>query len=122
MKKLLLLALLCSPACAHTPPNLTPQAVVAFRGTQVIGYLDKVRDAADAAHHTTPPLLSAKTTLQIVNWHQAAITVVHDAKDGWQAAVLSGLAGLKAQLTADEQQTVGPYIDAARIILASVTQ
>ncbi len=113
---------LALPSCAKTPPNLTPQAVVAFHGTQVIHYLDRVRDAANDAHKTTPPLLDAKTTLTIVQWHEATIKVVHEAAAGWQAATLKALDELPKQLSAHDQQVVAPYIAAAKVILQQVTQ
>lgn len=120
MKKILLLALLLTPACAHTPPNLSPQAVIAFHGTQVIGYLDKVRDAADAAHKTSPPLLDAPTTLKIVSWHRDAIIVVHAAKDGWLTATATGLNALNAELSPQAKQVLAPYIAAAQAIFVSM--
>src|SRR3954464_12339020 len=97
---LIALALACSAsACAKAPPNLTPQAVAAFHGTQVIQDLGRIRDAADAAHKTVPPLLDAATTLKIVNWHQSAITVVHAAPAGWKTTVLASLDELDKSLS-----------------------
>lgn len=118
----LVLLLLTLVGCQHAPPNLTPQAVVAFHGTQVIHDLDRIRDAADAAHKTTPPLIDAATELKIVNWHQSAIVIVHSAPAGWQASVGASLEQLEKQLSDKDKQVVGPYIAVAKAILAEVAK
>jgi hypothetical protein len=128
LRRGLTLGLIClclslpSLGCQHAPPNLSPQAVAAFHGTQVIHDLDRIRDAADAAHHTTPPLLDAATTLKIVTWHQSAITVVHAAPSGWKATVLSSLDQLNTNLTDKDRQVIAPYVALARGVLQEVGQ
>lgn len=109
-------------ACAKTPPNITPEAVVAFHGAQVTHYLDRVRDAANDAHHTTPPLLDAVITLKIVDWHQGAIVVVHEAKKGWQAVVIKSLDVLSADLSPHDREVVAPYFAAAKLVINEVVQ
>lgn len=106
--------------CAgNPPPNLTPQAVRAWHGTRLIKDLDIVRDAATAAHETTPPLLSAKDTLSVVEWHQAAIVIVHDAKDGWKAALRSSVGELRKKLPPDAWSAIAPY---AQLVLTLLDQ
>lgn len=104
-------------SCAKAPPNITPQAVIAFHGSQVIHVLDEIRDAADKAHHTTPPLIDARTQLKIVGWHQDAITIVRATPNGWKATVLDGLVTLKANLSAHDWQVIAPYVALAEILL-----
>lgn len=116
----ILLVVLLASGCGKTPPNLTPAAVAAFHGTQVIQYLDRVRDAANDAHKTVPPLLDAQVTLKIVNWHQSAITVVHATPAGWQATVTASLDELMKGLNAHDQQVVAPYIAAAKLVIHEV--
>ncbi len=107
-------------SCQQPPPNLTPAAVVAFRQTEIVKDLDRVRDIAVDAHQTTPPLLTAEVTKEIVTWHQTAIRLVHDRAANWQAAVLQGLDELQRHLSAHDRQLLAPYLVAVRTLLAEV--
>ncbi len=107
-------------ACAAPPPNLTPAAVVAFRQTEIVKDLDRVRDVANDAHHTAPPLLTAEVTKEIVTWHQTAIRLVHDRSANWQSAVLQGLNELQRHLSEHDRQLLAPYLVAVRTLLAEV--
>lgn len=74
--------LLLSPACAsNVPPNLSPQAAAAWRGTRVIHVLDVFRDAAIDANAQQPPLLSTDVTRSIVRFHLASIEIVKNGPD-----------------------------------------
>lgn len=131
MRRILLLGVFCASlgvggvagySCATAPPNITPQAVVAFHGTQVIHALDQVRDTAHAAHGTIPPLISAQTDLKVVTWHESTITVVRAARDGWIADVLTALDRLKNDLSPVEWQVVAPYVALAKTLLTEVSR
>ena len=113
---------LIGSGCAKAPPNLTPQAVVAFHATQAITVLDHVRDAADNAHKTTPPLISAQVNLKVATWHESAVTIAHEAKHGWQKAVIVGLDGLQHDLVPSDWAIVAPYVALAKTILTEVSQ
>jgi len=118
---IILAALLTSIALfgcgAAQPPNLTPQATIAFHGTQIIKDADRLREVAVSAHATVPPLLSAEETLTIVNWHKAAITTIHDAPSGWKNTVLTGLDQAVQALSPKARQTVLPYVGLVRALL-----
>ncbi len=118
----LVLVLTLTSGCASLtpPPTLTPEAVIAFHALEVIHDLDRIRDVAVAAHQTSPPLLDAATTLQIVTWHEGAITVAHSATQGWKAAVATSLNALNANLPAHAKQVIGPYVEVAYTILREV--
>lgn len=118
MRPLLLALMLVLPACTTPPPNLTPDALVAFRGTQIIHDLDRIRDVANEAHSTSPPLLNASVTLEIVEWHRTAIRLVHDHGANWQAAVMHGLDDLQAHLSAKDRHVIAPYLQAVRVLLS----
>ena len=62
MKRALIVLLMLAvvPACTKTPPELTPEAAIAFQSTRVIKVLDVVRDAAIAANELVPPIISTK--------------------------------------------------------------
>lgn len=121
MKLFLLVLCLSLSACAsHVPPNLNPEATRAWYGTQIIKALDHVRDAVDDAHHTTPPLVDAGTDLKVVQWHQTAVTIVHEAKVGWRNALDASLTGLQANLPPDIWTLIDPYVRLAQSILREV--
>jgi len=113
-----LLALIAG--CATPPPNLTPAAVVAFRQTEIIRDLDRVMEVANDAHHTVPPLLSAEVALEVVNWHQTAVDLVHNKGANWQAAAMQGLDELQRKLSAHDRQILAPYLSAVRVLLTEV--
>ncbi len=116
----MLSAILSLSACWDAPPNITPSAVVAFRQTEIVKDLDRVRDIAVDAHQTTPPLLTAEVTKEIVAWHQTAIRLVHDRAANWQAAVMQGLDELQRHLSEHDRQLLAPYLVAVRTLLAEV--
>jgi len=107
-------------SCAKAPPNLTPQAVIAFHSTQVIKALDVVMETAHAAHGTTPPLISAQTDLKIIAWHQQAIVIARDAPSGWRQLVTDGLVTLKANLSPQDWQVIAPYVALAQTLLKEI--
>lgn len=114
------IALGVAPACTHAPPNLTPLATRAFYATQVIHDLDRVRDAANDAHKTVPPLIDAKDTLAIVQWHESAITVAHDAKDGWKTALDASIPALQKNLSPATWQVIAPYVTLVQNIIKEI--
>lgn len=119
---LLTSTILTSAGCAKAPPNLTPQAVTRFHHTQVVRYLDAVRDAANDAHHTNPPLLDAQWTLKVVNWHTAAVKIVKAAGAGWKEALYAGMGELLKDAPADAQNLLMPYLTSAKLVIQAVTQ
>jgi len=103
--------------CAKAPPNLTPEPTRAFYGTQVIHDLDRLREVAVSAHATTPPLVSAEDTLEIVKWHESAIVTVHAGGAGWKAAVGAGLDQALTRISPAARQLVAPYVAIVKALL-----
>jgi len=122
----LTLILLCAltlftPGCTNNPPpNLSPAATTAFQNTQIQKALDLIRDVAQDANATTPPVLSTNTARQVTLWHQSAITVVHARGAGWQSAVFTSLDELATHLSAADKPRLVPYIALAKTLLAEV--
>lgn len=117
---MLILALLVLPSCGSTlqpkaPPNLTPQVTAEFYATYAIKDLDVVRDFANDASKTTPPIVGKATLLVVVNWHESIVNVIHASPGGWKPAVLASLTELEGKLSAAERSTFKPYIDGARV-------
>lgn len=110
----------CATLAPKPPPGLTPAAVSAFYGTQVIQDLDLARDFVHAGHQTTPPVFSAATDLIVVEWHQGAIRVIHETPNGWKPTVLKSFDELRAKLSPDDYARVRPYLDLATSLMQEV--
>src|SRR5262249_29716058 len=106
----------CGPSL-KPPPNISTDAVHAWYGTQVIKNLDRVRDAVDDAHKTTPPLISAEDELKIVNWHRSALAIVHAATSGWQQALDASITELQKNIPAKTWQLIAPYIATVQTVI-----
>jgi hypothetical protein len=118
---LVLCLVLFTPACAqNAPPNLSPQAVVAWQATKVIHALDIVRDIAVDASNTTPPLVAHDTMLKIVAWHKTAITVAHDSPSGWAQTIKTSLMSTRTLLTPAEHKQLDIYFSLAVTLLNEV--
>lgn len=91
-----------------------------FYATYAIKDLDVIRDFANDAARTTPPIISKATLLVIVNWHESTVTIIHAAPDGWKAAAAAGLHELKTLLAPADYATFKAAIDAAQTYIAEV--
>jgi len=108
-------------ACAnHAPPTLSPQAAAAWYGTRIIQNLDLLRDVVQDANKQVPPLVSVETARKVTLYHQSAITIVHDAPNGWKAGVQSGLSELQHNLPSNESRLIGPYVALLQTVLQEV--
>lgn len=113
MKRLLLVLMLFGvPACTP-PPNLTPQAQVAFTADQIVQRVNELENAAIAANGSGA--LSTDTTRLIVDFCVTADKTLKSAPLGWQKAVGDAWASLKKQIPAPSQtlQAVMTTLDAA---------
>lgn len=87
----LLLLTLSLPGCTKQPPELDPEAQVAFHATRAVRVLDVLRDAAIAANELSPPVISTNDTRTVVLWHRSAVQVIQAAPAGWQSTVKATL-------------------------------
>lgn len=140
---LLVAGLLCGAAplsaCKKTPPELTPEAKIAFQATRVIKVLDVVRDAAIAANELVPPAITTNDTRTVVLWHQTAVQTIAAAPAGWKATVKAGLYALtcnpaayvpmpvvpdptacQPQIPASANDRLRPYVGLALVVIAEV--
>lgn len=99
------------------PPNLTPQVTAKFYATYIIKDLDIIRDFADDANKTVPPVVSNATLKVVVTWHEALVTVIHASPDGWRTAVDAGLTQLEGLLPPADAAKFKAYIDATRVLV-----
>lgn len=112
------LTLACGGALTpKAPSNLTPQVTAKFYATYIIKDIDIIRDFADDASKTTPPVVSAATLKVVVNWHEALVTVVHASPEGWRTSVAAGLDQLEGLLPPADAAKFKAYIDASRLLI-----
>jgi hypothetical protein len=108
---------LLGAGCAKAPPNLSPQANVAFQKTRVIKALDLARDFAIDGEAQVPKVVSTKTTRDIVLWHQSSLKVMQASDTGWVEAVNAGLTEVVNKLEPAEKQKFTPYVVLVQTIL-----
>lgn len=106
--------------CAKAPPTLSPDASVAFQKTRVLKGLDVLRDFAIDAEAATPQVLPTATTRKVVQYHQAALTIMQATDTGWVSAVGVSLDALLDQLNAADRQKLAPYVTLVKVVLAAV--
>jgi hypothetical protein len=114
-----------SSGCGLTtapPPNLTPAAQTAFHSQQAQNVLDQIRDIAQDASKTVPPVVSRASAIKITDWHRAAITIVHEAGSGWPTAVVASLTEVLKSLSPAEQALLAPYVTLTKTILTEVAK
>lgn len=121
-KMVVLLLLVSVLACAKTPPNLTPEATVAFKGTQAVKALDLLRDTAISAHAQTPPLLAEDTTRRVVLYHQSTVKIIQASPSGWVPVAQTGLDELVNNLSPPQKDLLGPYLALLKTVLNEVTR
>lgn len=107
----------CATLSPKAPSNLTPPATTAFYATEVIQGLDLIRDFADGASTTSPPLISTATLLKIVNWHEDLVILIHSSPAGWKVTAETGLGELKQMLSPAEYARVQPYVILAHTLI-----
>lgn len=106
-----------TPLTPKAPPNLTPQVAAKFYATYIIKDLDILRDFADDANKTVPPVVSNATLKVVVDWHERVVNVIHASPDGWRAAVNAGLNELQGLLPPADAAKFQAYIDATRVLV-----
>jgi hypothetical protein len=121
--------------CTKQPPDLDPDAVIAFHATRVVKVLNVLRDASIAANEMVPPALEVEETRKVVLWHKSAVQVIPSAPAGWQATVKATLFMLTchplaaptqppppctAQLAPSAVTHLYPYIGLAVVVINEV--
>jgi hypothetical protein len=114
--------LVAAPSCAKAPPDLTPEASVAFKGTQVVKALDLLRDTSVTANAQVPPVLSEDVTRKVVLYHQSTVKIIQASPSGWVTAAQQGLDELTKNLSASDKATLVPYVTLVKTVLAEVTR
>lgn len=117
---LLVLVGVTAPACVQPPPNLTPQAQVAFTADQLVLRVNELENAAISAATQDPALTPTART--IVEWCVATDRVLKQAPLGWQQVVQTSWAQLKVKIPARDPNIAAllTTVDAAVILLGGV--
>lgn len=125
MKNLIIVLALATTSCAlpaalagRSTAQLTTPGIAALHAQEVGKTLDIIRDFAVDAEATKN--LSTATMLKVVRWHKSAVMIIDQTPDGWKATVLAGLVQLKVTLGVSERTLLGPYIDAAILVIKGV--
>lgn len=120
---LVLLAALAGTHCArNTPPNLSPEASLAFDSGRIVNALDDVRDIAIVANAFTPQPFTTPITGRVVLAHASLLEVVEKRADRWEVQVQNGLSELVKNLQGDVGQRLTPYIELVRALLARLSR
>jgi len=101
--------------CHDTPPDLTPDAQIAFQATRVVKVLDVVRDAAIAANDLTPPIITTADTRTVVLWHKTSVQVIQVTPGGWKPTVLASIYVLTCHPGAGTTQPCTPQLPPAAV-------
>lgn len=119
---LMLFAVIASTAasCPGPPPNLSPEASLAFTNTRVIKGLDVLRNAAIDAEAAVPQQLSTATTRKVVLFHQSALRTIEATGHGWRPVVAAALAQLPQNLPTKERAVLEPYLSLVSMLLSEV--
>jgi hypothetical protein len=117
-----IVVLLLTVACTKTPPALTPEATIAFKGTQAVKALDILRDTAVAANAQVPPLLTEDVTRKVVLYHQSTVRMIQTSQAGWKAVAQTGLDEVVNNLSPPNRELLAPYVALIRTVLAEVTK
>lgn len=121
MKKFILIGLIFCVGCgAKIPPNLTPQAVTAYKNTGIQQALDQIRDRVDDGTKTTPPVFSKALDVKVATWHESISTIIHTGGTGWQAKVNTALDDLiqpNMGFSAAQIAVMTPYITLAKTLV-----
>jgi hypothetical protein len=117
---LILLALSLTVACVKTPPTLTPDAAIAFKGLQAVRALDLLRDTAIAANDQKPPVITEEATRKIIMYHRSMVTIIQAMPTGWKVAVDTGLTELVKHLSPPDKARLAPYVSLIKAVIAEV--
>jgi len=118
----LFLMLTVALGCAKTPPDLTPEASLAFKGTQAVKALDLLRDTAITANAQNPPLLAEDVTRRIVLYHQSTVKIIQTSPSGWTTIAQTGLDEVMGNLSPPQKSLLAPYASLIRTIIQEVTR
>ena len=117
---LLLCLCLVLPSCAKAPATLGPQGISDFNTIQIGHDLDLIRDVAQEASRTTPPVLSHDVAVKVTIWHKAAVQTLATRSTGWKATIQTGLDQLMTTLTQKDKDLLAPYVLLVKTVLASI--
>lgn len=107
-------------ACRPTPPTLGPQGKIDFQTLQLGKDMDLIRDFAQEASKTTPPVLSREVAVKVTLWHKAAVTALAARTPDWKQTVSESLDALIQPLAQKDKDLLLPYVTLIRSVLAAL--
>ena len=126
MRRLAIVFLLFFAACTKAPPQLPPEAVVAYKANEAIVAIGTIQHVAielnkvlvcDPACHG---LLSDKNTGIVVDAVRKVLLTIQQAPNGWKATALVGLDQIDALLDETGRAKLKAYTAAARATIQAL--
>lgn len=105
----LLAAVVMATGCAKKPPNLTPDASLAFENGQILGGLDTARDVTTAWNTYGIAPFTTPITKRVVQFHTSALTILDARGSGWQQAIKTSLVEVQKNLPPEAATRLAPY-------------
>jgi len=129
MKKMLivLFALVVTACASNAPPSLTPAGVKIWQANEAVIALGTMQRAAIGLNdievcqpEPCRPLLSDANTRKVIDGVEVGVKTITAVPSGWQIAASTALKEVSDNLDAAGKVKFGPYIEAARTILAAL--
>ncbi len=115
-----LLAVLATGCAGNKPPNLTPQASLAYDSGRIVEALDTTRDVAIIANSFGQAPFSTAITRRIVTAHRSALVLIETRGAGWQAQVNAILDEVLKNTTGEANARLAPYVELSKALINRV--
>ena len=107
-------------SCAKAPPSLvTVQGVASFQNLQIVKPLDLMRDLAQDASRTVPPIITRADALKVTDFHTAAVKILDARGPDWKNQIVASADALLPLLSPRTQGIVKPYVTLVKTVLAA---
>jgi hypothetical protein len=117
----LILTVLFSTACSRNrPPNLTPDATMAFDNGRIVNAADDVRDVGIIANSFNQVPFSTPITRRIVQAHSSLLVIIETRATGWQTQAQAVLTELLKNITGEANARLTPYVELTKALLARI--
>lgn len=115
----IVIALCGSQGCARNmPPSLSAPAQTAWKQHEAQKDLDVVRDIAQDAQGLG--VISVNSARAITIWHRSAITLIHDAPNGWRRLALTSIDELQHDLPPPDYDRIARYLALVKLAIQEI--
>ncbi len=110
-------AILTTGCSRNRPPNLTPDASLAFDNGRIVEALDTTRDVAIIANSFNQQPFTTPIVRRVVTVHRSALVLIETRGTGWQAQVNASLSELLKNTTGEVTARLTPYVELTRTLI-----